>query len=486
MKMKHIILITILFSGLMYLISCAKIKQLFEVVNKELTANVYNKNIQNGSGAIDSIFTTTKDEKNSSTKEIYFAQESGTKSLFDEEDYKPVTQSLFGDNNESDDLRSFKFINKEKNNIKINQNANSLLNNDKSTKSLFGGINKNNNNSNNQNKDKTNNKIETNSLFDIDYELIEPQIKLNQSIKPNIKLPERKSALIQNINNNNNIKRTQINNNSHLINSKTVKNIKRKPVTHNIITQKPIVEKILQESKSEIDKLKSKVLNLITINKQFMKELEKKRKIKKKTLEVSNNLINLIETHQIPIIEYQQNFKNTQIEAAEESKKKETELHQAYGEVRKNLDVLVEKIDYTKNVLKEVRSNENLMSGELKNNYNTDSLSVLNNVQVEGLTSVHNLNAESVDVGHIKFDLEKIMITNPQTEIIVGSEILSLRELVENFEVLEKLKERCRENFENCVQFNEEHFENDMRKQNEIIEELKVLRKQTNDIRRKD
>jgi len=217
-----------------------------------------------------------------------------------------------------------------------------------------------------------------------------------------------------------------------------------------------------------------------------MKELEKKRKIKKKTLEVSNNLINLIETHQIPIIEYQQNFKNTQIEAAEDSKKKETELHQAYREVRKNLDVLVEKIDYTKNVLKEVRSDENLMSGDLKKNYITDSLGVLNNVQVEGLTSVHNLNAESVDVGHIKFDLEKIMITNPQTEIIVGSEILSLRELVQNFEVLEKLKERCRENFQNCVQYNEELFENDMRKQNQIIEELKVLRKQTNDIRRKD
>lgn len=503
MKMKHITLVAILFAGLICLTSSTKSKQLFEVVNQELSASNNNNNNHKAPGAINSIFEATEEEQKSSNNEINFAQKSESRSLFAESDTQP-TKSLFGDSNDSHDSEANKFLNKHVENLNTHEandhKVKSLFEDEAPTKSLFGD-NKNDNDSHSNSKANKNGAPK--SLFEMDEEPIKPQVKLNETIKPQINSVgsnknqnhvahdnhnAKKNTQIINKNNINNNKNHNTNANKN-INSNTQKNKKpeKKPVAHTNQAQKPIDDKTLQESKSEIEKLKSKVVNLISINKQLVKELDKKRKLKKKSLELSDDLINLIETHQSPIIEFEQDLKKTQVKSAEKLQKKETELKQVYGEVRKNLDVLVGKLDYTKTALKEVKSDESLMSGELKKNYSTDSLTVLNNAQVEGSTKAYIVNAESLDVGNIKVDLEKIMIANSQTEIIVGSDILSVKELVENLDVLEKLRVRCGENLEKCVQYNEEHFENDMRKQNEIIEELKKLRRNTKDIiHRKD
>lgn len=479
--MKHIILIATLFAGFICLTTSAKSKQLFEVVNKELSESS-NNNHKAPSG-INSIFAATEEDNKSSNNEISFAQKSETKSLFAETDKELSNKSLFGDNVDQENSEANKFLNRHvQNNNKNNNNekikVRSLFENHAPTKSLFDDNNHSHDNSDKQNKLKLSGQPK--SLFYMDEEPIKPQVKLNESIKPKINLPEKKQQIPFVNNNKKNVKSN--NNDKHLNNNISNKKTERRPATPNTPIQKPINDKMLQESKSEIDKLKSKVMNLMTINKQLMEELDKKRKIKKISLELSDDLINLIETHQSPIVEFEQNLKKTQTKSAGKLKKKETELQQAYGEVRKNLDVLVGNLDNTYTALKEVKSDENLMKGELKKNYITDSFSVLNNAQIEGSTSAYIVNAESLDVGNIKVDLEKIMIANPQTEIIVGSEILSVKELVENLDVLEKLKARCGENLQNCVQYNEEHFENDMRRQNDIIEELKVLRKNTNEI----
>ncbi len=469
--MKHIILVSILFAGLVSIANSVKSKQLFEVVNKELasTTNNHNKNAQSD---MNSIFSVAEEENKSSSNEISFAQKTETKSLFGETD-KKANKSIFGDSGDSDNSEANKNLNKnfENNNNSNFQKVQSLFD-DAPTQSLLGD------NTTTDNKNSNNNRPK--KLFDLEEEPIKPQVKLNESIKPKISLPEKKQEPIVNkyqkkIQTNNQKKHLNIINHSD-------KKSERKPANHKNLIQKPIDDKTLQDSKSEIDKLKSKVVNLVTINKNLMKELDKKRKIKKKSLELSDDLINLIETHQSPIVEFEQNLKKTQTKSAEKLQRKESELKQTYGEVRKNLDVLVGKIDKTKTALKDVKSDENIMSGEIKKNFSTDSLSVLNNAQVEGSTTANIVNTESVDVGNIKFDLEKIMIVNPQTEIIVGSEILSVKELVENLDVLEKLKTRCGENLQDCVQYNEEHFESDIRRQNKIIDELKVLRKTTKDI----
>lgn len=478
MKMKHITLIAILFTGLIGLSTNARSKQLFEVVNNELTANSNNNKNPRTEGSLNSLFSATENDKKSSNNEISFAQKSETKSLFSEVDEKQVTKSLFGDNNDSDNSETNKFMNKNN-----KQNGKSLFEDSKSSKSLFDNDNETGKDSVKQNNKKASISFETKSLFDSENEPIKPQVKLNESIKPKINFPQQKSAPITKNNDNKNAEKVINNSNKYTHSKKNDKKIERKPITNTGIMHKSnIDDKTLQQSKSEIEKLKSKVLNLITINKQLLKELDKKRKIKRKSLNLSDDLINLIETHEKPIVKFEQNLKTTQSKSEEKLKQKETELQASYGQVRKNLDVLVEKLDLTKKALKEVKSDEKLMNGEIKKFYSIDSLNVLNNVQVEESTSSRNVYTESVDIGNIKVDLEKILITNPQTEIIVGSEILSVKELVENLNVLEKLNERCGENLENCVQYNEKHFENDMIKQKEIIEELKVLRKQTKDI----
>lgn len=507
MKMKHITFIIIFISALFSLTNESKSKQLFDVVNQEVSSSNNNNNNANSGSAINSIFGATEVNKKSEN-DILFTQTSEKKtegkSLFGESDSKPEGKSLFGDDNESEP-QSNKFLNKNSQNNNVNNNNNkekSLFGDDdekkdNTGKSLFGD-------SNNSEDNKNNQKGDSKSLFEMDEEPVKPQVQLNDNIKPKINLSENKTK--QNTNNNNNNKNI-INNSANKSNSKNIgntkhnnnssKNINNNKKDSNAKTKskqtpnkpkqqdKVITDNILSESKSEIEKLKNKVLNLISINKQLMKELDKKKKIKQKSLELSDDLINLIETHQTPIVQFEEKLKSTQEKSALKLEQKEKELNTAYSDVRKNLDKLVEKVDNTKNLLDEFNKDESLITGELKKNYSTDSLTVLNNVQVEGQTNANIINTESVDIGNIKIDLEKISIANPQTEIIVGSEILNVKELIENLEIMEKLNKRCGENLENCVQYNEEYFEEDMQKQNQIIEELKMLRKKTKDIIRK-
>ena len=77
-------------------------------------------------------------------------------------------------------------------------------------------------------------------------------------------------------------------------------------------------------------------------------------------------------------------------------------------------------------------------------------------------------------------DMWKTLILSfPDSEIIVGSNILSLRELVENMELMEKLNTRCGVNMEKCIIYNEKNFEKEMANENRIIDSVKYLRKET-------
>ncbi len=492
--MKHITITLIFISVLFNLTNESKSKQLFDMLDKEFRNN---SNSAGKNSASNSIFSPDNNPDN----EISFAQKNeksnGSNSLFDDSDIKPIEngnlnnsslkpkeKSLFEDYNDSE-AESNKFLNNQnKKNEKSlfgNKDENTENNND----SIFGDVNK--------NDIKTG---DSKSLFDADEETVKPQVQLNENIQPLInKLHSNNKKDTSNRDNNNSLNKEtnklihnkhndELNNNKidnsnyHNNNNRIPKNTKSGD-SHNKRKQKEnvITESTLSESKSEIDKLKTKVLNLIHMNGELMKELDKKRKYKQKSVELSDDLINLIETNQTPLVEFEEKLKTTKENSESKLEKKQKELNMVYSDVRENLDKLVDKVETTRRLLDEFNEDEKLSNGELKKNFSTDSLSVLNNVEVEGQTIANMINSESIDIGNIKIDLEKISIINPHYEIVVGSEVLSVKELIENMEILENLKKRCGENLENCVLNNEQNFKSDIERQNDIIEELTILRK---------
>jgi len=533
MKMKHITLIAVLFSLLLCNLKASKSKQLFEVVNNEFNSKNNNNNKNNESNnELNSLFSSGED--NSKSNEISFTQkneqrdekkslfeDSGNdqpkgKSLFEDGNDKPEKNSLFDDNKDSQESEMNKVMKKNIRSMNNSQDEKSLFGDDDEnnkpqvpgSKSLFGDDNDNISINNKQ-------KEQGKSLFDLGEELVKPQVKLNDNIKAKVNLKAKKTSKafendkITNIENKTNPSILQLtgkarkmnNNENQNLNKRVNKkdNNKIKNIKHNTqkysekkssikseikqsIPEKIVDNTMLEESKSEIQKLKSKVYDLISLNKELMTEIEKKQKIKKKSLDLSDDLINLIQTSEAPLKEYKINLTKTQVKSEEKLARKEKQLKEIYTDMRRNLDNLVGNVDSTKKSLNEIKNDESLINGELKKNYITDSLAVLGNVEVEGRANAQAIKAENVDIGNIKIDLEKIAISNPQTEIIVGSEILSLKELVENLEILEKLNDRCGENMKDCLLYNDQLFENDMKRQNQIIMELKRLRKQTKDL----
>jgi hypothetical protein len=238
-----------------------------------------------------------------------------------------------------------------------------------------------------------------------------------------------------------------------------------------------LLKQTLNEDVVEIQKLKTKVLNLMKMNKNLLIELDKGTKIKKLENEASEDLIQLIQKSENPINFIQKKILKTSNIIQQKLNQKDIELKNQQKILTKNLDFLIEKIQKAKNSLVKMSNDSSLVNRETKKNYETDNLNVKENIQNDGITFVNKVHTEGIDIGNLKFDIEKVLFNNPDSEIIVGSNILSLRELVVNMELMERLNLRCGENIEKCVIYNQEKYEEELANDNRIIEEIKYLRK---------
>merc|ERR1711957_490651 len=214
-------------------------------------------------------------------------------------------------------------------------------------------------------------------------------------------------------------------------------------VTKKTETKQNILKEAIVEDKDEIEKLKAKVQNLLKMNKYLLNEVEERKNIKNLKKEASDDLVNLIQKSDSPINFMQKKVLKVQEIVQDKIAQKDSNLQNAHKILEKNLDLLVE------------------------------------NIQNDGITYVNTVRTEELDLGNLKLDVQKVLFNNPDSEIIVGSNILSLREMVDNMDLMEKLNTRCGVNMEKCIIYNEKVFEKEMANENRIIDGVKVLRKET-------
>jgi hypothetical protein len=239
------------------------------------------------------------------------------------------------------------------------------------------------------------------------------------------------------------------------------------------------LKETLKEDEKEIEKLKAKVNSLMKMNKSLLEEMEKRKQIKTLSQEASEDLVNLIEKTKNPLNSIETQIKNTEENFKEKITQKDSEVKAEYTKLLKNLDFLLEKMQKAEKSLEEISRDEALVNGEVKKNYETDRLEVQENIQNDGVTNVDAITSEEIDLGNMKIDLERILFNNPNSEIIVGSNVISLRELKENLEGMENLKRKCGEHLEKCSVYNGDALEKEIEKEDKIIDDVKVLRKET-------
>ena len=239
------------------------------------------------------------------------------------------------------------------------------------------------------------------------------------------------------------------------------------------------MKETLVEDKDEIEKLQEKVMKLMSLNKYLLSEMEKRKKMKNLEKEASADLVQLIQKSDNPINSMQKKVLKVQEIVKDKIQQKDSELQNQQKILQKNLDLLVGKIQKVEKALKELSQDSALMNGETKKNYETDQLQVEENIQNDGITYVNNVVTEELDLGNLKLDVEKVLFNNPDSEIIVGSNILSLGEMVKNMDLMDKLNSRCGATMDKCIIYNEKVFEKQMANENRIIDGVKFLRKET-------
>jgi len=109
-------------------------------------------------------------------------------------------------------------------------------------------------------------------------------------------------------------------------------------------------------------------------------------------------------------------------------------------------------------------------------------LKVKNRLNVDGIAFINKVNAKSIDLGNIKLDSNQITFLDENSKIVIGNEVTSIGSIVKNMGALNRLINKCGENFEKCKPISEDLIREQTSKQIEILENLKKLRGETTQV----
>ena len=79
-----------------------------------------------------------------------------------------------------------------------------------------------------------------------------------------------------------------------------------------------------------------------------------------------------------------------------------------------------------------------------------DDIRVKNKLDVNGVAFINKINTESIDLGSIKIDSNKLMFKNEASKIMVGDEMITAKDFFKIVKSIKNLKSKCGENLENC------------------------------------
>ena len=79
-----------------------------------------------------------------------------------------------------------------------------------------------------------------------------------------------------------------------------------------------------------------------------------------------------------------------------------------------------------------------------------DDLTIKNKLEVNGVAFINKINTESINLGSIKIDSNKIMFNNESSKLMVGDNVITVKDFYNIVKTLKLIKSKCGENLENC------------------------------------
>lgn len=370
-------------------------------------------------------------------------------------------------------------------------------NENNSSKSLFGSEPENTNKGKSLFGETSSNEKKSSSLFDIEEKKDNrrPSKKPQQqsSLFDDINTEERKPVKkelphiknqqkinsVKQVNNKN--QNTNKNNNS--INKLKAPQQEAKPNSIKISTPIPVKNSVPQNNHSEIEVLKGKLSQLLKINIQLNDQLLKNQKIHKKDVKISNNIVNFMEknSNSLKVLKNEIQYQKSAVK--NELTGKALLLNNLDENINKNFEQLYEKIQIVQGKIKSIKAQQKNKLEELKTRMGLETLKIKNKLNVEGHAYINGkISTNSLDMGSLKIDSENVILNNENTKLILGNEVIGIKELAKNLELILSIQHKCGEDLARCKFISAEEVKGSQRKQERILREIQTLRKETEQI----
>jgi hypothetical protein len=247
-------------------------------------------------------------------------------------------------------------------------------------------------------------------------------------------------------------------------------------------TEISIKDKIINSQK-EIQKLKKDMSNLLEVNSKLKRRYDLTEKLQKKDDEFTSNIVSFIQKNEMKVKNLKNEIKHSKNEISSKLTEKEEELSRMYSSANESFKSLQKQLKEVEERITEIKSEEKTKFKEMKNKLDLDHLTVEKKLDVDGNAFVENtVSTNQVDLGNIKISSSDLVFYNENTKFIIGNEVISLRELVENMNVLSELENKCGEDLTKCKIVSKEEVARQQKKQEKILKDLKSLRAETEKI----
>jgi len=217
------------------------------------------------------------------------------------------------------------------------------------------------------------------------------------------------------------------------------------------------------------------------MNKDIKNDIKKYKSLKKEKNELKSKVTNFMEKYEGEVNGIKKTILDKTHYVDKSLKDKTNSIERVYKEVVSNYSNLQTQVDLVKDKLYEIKKAENEKFNQMRKKLVLDDVTIKNKLDVTGVAFINKINTENIDLGSVKLDSNKLMFNNEASKIMVGNDVISVKEFFDIIKTMKYLKSKCGENLENCKPIDNDYLKQQEKKEIEILDSLKSLRKTTND-----
>jgi len=94
-----------------------------------------------------------------------------------------------------------------------------------------------------------------------------------------------------------------------------------------------------------------------------------------------------------------------------------------------------------------------------------DNLTVKNKLDVNGVAFINKVNTDNLSLGSIKINSNKLIFNNEGSKIMVGNDVITVKDFFNIVKTMKDLQSKCGENLEKCKPIDNEYLRQQERKE---------------------